>query len=218
MGRSASGNEANLKVGCGMQQARKPVGGENRRGGERPRGRNETSQVAARRRRAGSHSTNHSGVDTDRTDDGGAHRGARRREGFGRNGAVAQPKPMSGGSVEGQSTQTTSKTSKVRVKSRVVETQGPSCIRAVSRPRGEAASWGGHGRTFFGTDGPDGEGILEGHSGNGARPRRVSRKGSRPATEPPTPDKIAGSGQRLVVSSKDAQRQGRSAGSGTRRL
>jgi hypothetical protein len=85
------------------------------------------------------------------------------------------------------------------------------------QPRGEAASWGGHGRTFFGTDGPDGEGILEGHSGNGARPRGVSRKGSRPATEPPTPDKIAGSGQRLVVSSRDAQHHGWSVGSGTRR-
>jgi len=56
-----------------MQQACRPVGGESRRGGERPRGRNETSQVAARRRRESSHSTTLSGVDTGRRDDGEAH-------------------------------------------------------------------------------------------------------------------------------------------------
>jgi hypothetical protein len=152
VGRPA-GNEANPRVGCRMQQACRPVGGASRRGGERPRGRNETSQVAARRRRGRSHSTRSSGVDTDRRDDGGAHRGARRVERLRPNHRCRTAKPMSGRFVEGRSTQTASKTSKVRVKSRVVELQGPSRIRAVSRPRREAAPEGGHGHWFFGIDG-----------------------------------------------------------------
>jgi hypothetical protein len=47
----ALANEVNPRVGSGMQQACRPVGGVNRRGGEEPRGRNETGQVALTRRR-----------------------------------------------------------------------------------------------------------------------------------------------------------------------
>lgn len=38
-------NAANLMTGCGMQQARGPLRGESRRGGAKPRGRNEAGRV-----------------------------------------------------------------------------------------------------------------------------------------------------------------------------
>jgi hypothetical protein len=167
-----------------MQQACKPVGGESRRGGERPRGRNETSQVAARRRRESSHSTTLSGVDTGRSDDGEAHRGCRQPARPRSRCAVAQSKPMSGGSVGGQSTQTTSKTSKVRVKSVEGMVGGSSELTTRMERRSSQVT----------------PATEQGHGGSAGKAHDLQPNHLHQS--------VAGSGQHLVVSSRDAQHHG----------
>jgi hypothetical protein len=78
-------NAANPRTGSGMQQARRPARGENRRGGEKPRGRNMAGRVvpSARRRPRGNPRSTESGRGQETSVEGRASHEPQERQGPG---------------------------------------------------------------------------------------------------------------------------------------
>jgi len=78
--RASTGNAVNPRIGSGMQQARDSAGGENRRGGATPRGRNGISRLDASRPKR-----------DQRWSGGSGRQRSTSMEGQGRSDAIGQP-------------------------------------------------------------------------------------------------------------------------------